>query len=150
MTMQQPLTLDGSVITGIEEIDRQHQNLFNLTEEARVILAQDPTPDRVRQMIQELLSYAIYHFRTEETLMQRYSYAEETGDAQQHIGEHRQFSAQIVAAQESLQDSKYIDTNELLDFLYARITQHIMNTDKKLTEFILRKRSLQSNDVAAS
>jgi len=142
--MQTPRKLDfeETFLTGVEEIDSQHRNLVNLTNEAAVVLAQAASTAQIRHVVQELLSYAIYHFRTEESLMRQYGYADEPDDvANSHIESHRGFAAKVVAAQEALQNHQAIDTAQLVDYLTDWIRHHIMGTDQRLAAFILRKRA---------
>lgn len=132
------LEFDDAFITGVDEIDSQHRNLIDLTNEAGVKMDGNATPDEVRELVRELLSYAIYHFSTEERLMQEYGYTE--ADAAAHIERHRDFSAKVTGVQEALQRHDYVDTAELMRFLANWITQHILGTDKHLATFILERR----------
>lgn len=132
------LVFDDAFITGVDEIDSQHRNLVDLTNEAGLKLASDPSPPQIRGLVRELLSYAIYHFSTEERLMQEYAYPEEDADA--HVQRHCEFSTRVVAVQEALRRREYVDTGELMQFLADWITQHILGTDQKMAAFILERR----------
>ena len=139
--MTSPFIFDATFVTGVEEMDRQHQNLVNLVNEANVRLVKNNNHNNMRRIVRELLSYAIYHFNTEESLMKEYAYGEvERADAEAHITRHREFSRQIVAVQEKLKYREYVDTEQLLAFLTDWISNHILNTDKKLARFIMSKR----------
>ena len=142
MKRRQSLAFDDAFLTGVPEIDTQHRNLVDLVNEAGNDLAGSANPKKLKQLAQELLSYAIYHFETEELLMAEYGYHRQTpADAEAHIRGHRAFSAQAVAIQEALQNQEFVDTEELLDFLVRWVTGHIMETDKKLARFILQRRA---------
>ena len=139
--MRQVMTFDDAFITGVAEIDDQHRNLISLTNEAGVILLGNPRPAVVKNVVQELLSYAIYHFRTEEALMREYGYVErDQGAAEAHVGCHRDFSSQVVETQETLQRGDYVDPDALLGFLRDWIRGHILGTDQHLAAFILAQR----------
>ena len=139
--MRPVMTFDEAFTTGVEEIDDQHRNLISLTNEAGVMLQGSPRPAVVRNVVQELLSYAIYHFRTEEALMREYGYVEcDRTAAEAHVQCHRSFSAQVVETQESLQRGDYVDSDALLDFLSEWIRGHILGTDQHLAAFILARR----------
>lgn len=136
------LAFDAAFITGVDEIDQQHRVLIDLTNEAAGALAGEPTPAQVRHLVQELLSYAIYHFRTEEELMRRYGYADDDAEAASlHVERHRGFAARVVAVQEALENHHPVDTAELVDYLGSWITEHILGTDQKLAAFILAQRA---------
>ena len=149
MATHRQLTFDDAFVTGVEEIDSQHRNLIDLTNEASALFARGPTPKQVRHVVQELLSYAIYHFRTEESLMQEYRYNDgDAAAADAHVRAHRGFAAKVVATQEALENREYVDFEQLIDFLADWITRHIMGTDQKLAGFILQRRAGQAGGKA--
>jgi hemerythrin-like metal-binding protein len=90
----------------------------------------------------DLLSYALYHFETEEDLMIQYGYNETSAeDAERHQNEHRAFSSRVVAVREGLKGGIMISREDLLSFLNNWLVNHILNTDKKLANFIIAKRN---------
>ena len=141
MQQRPALTFDDEFITGVDEIDDQHRNLVNLTNEAARVFAGSPPPNQVRQLMQELLSYAIYHFRTEEGLMQQYGYREADQEAaESHVRRHRDFAAKVVSVQEALQRREFVDSAALVEYLADWIAHHILGTDQELAAFVLRRR----------
>jgi hemerythrin len=128
--------------TGVAEIDEQHMILVHTLNEAAVKLKHDTSQETLEQITQDLLSYALYHFETEEELMQQYGYADATGDAaDQHLSQHRAFSAKVVSVRDGLKSGMKITASDLLDFLNNWLVNHILNTDKKLGAFIVAKRA---------
>jgi len=151
MQTRPALAFDDAFITGIDEIDDQHRNLIDLTKEAAQVFAGSPPPNRVRQLVQELLSYAIYHFRTEEALMQQYGYREaDDAAAEAHVQCHRDFAAKVVSVQEALQRREFVDAPGLVDFLADWITDHILGTDQDLAAFIRQRRAEQGDRTGAT
>jgi hemerythrin-like metal-binding protein len=127
--------------TGVAEIDEQHMILVHTLNEAATKLIHDTSQETLEQITQDLLSYALYHFETEEELMQRYGYAEAADDAaEQHLSQHRAFSAKVVSVRDGLKSGMKITASDLLDFLNNWLVNHILNTDKKLGAFIVAKR----------
>lgn len=138
--MQRPLVFNDAFLTGIAEIDRQHRNLVDLTNEAIMTLGPSSDSKRLWRMVQELLSYAIYHFKTEEALMLRYGYHDQDrASAERHIAMHRRFSAKVVGVQEALQRGRPVDTDALTQFLCEWISDHIQGTDKELADHVLQR-----------
>lgn len=134
------LVWNDGYATGVPEIDAQHMILVHTLNEASVKLAKDASLERLDHITHDLLAYALYHFETEEALMQEYGYEE--GDptmAALHLEQHRSFSAKVVAVREGLKSGTPIARNELLAFLNDWLVQHILNTDKRLGRFILEK-----------
>ncbi|MCB1923488.1 MAG: hemerythrin family protein [Gammaproteobacteria bacterium] len=136
------MAFDDAFITGVDEIDNQHRNLINLTNEAATVLADDPATPQLRPLVQELLSYAIYHFRTEEVLMKEYAYAVDDAEAAAlHIDRHRRFAARVVEVQEALNRNEAVDGAALVAYLHEWIREHILGTDQHLAAFILARRA---------
>ena len=140
-TTASPLVWDDSFATGVSEIDEQHMILVHTLNEASERLSSDSSLETLEQITQDLLSYALYHFETEEELMQEYGYEEGSEeDAQYHLQQHRSFSAKVVAVRDGLKSATPIAPADLLAFLNEWLVNHILNTDKKLGAFIINKR----------
>lgn len=138
---QPPLVWNDSFATGVAEIDEQHMILVHTLNEAAVRLAADASLDTLERITQDLLSYALYHFETEEQLMQTYGYSEDAGtEAEQHLEQHRSFSSKVVQVREGIKQGTPIAPDELLGFLNGWLTNHILHTDKKLGAFIVARR----------
>lgn len=136
-----PIEWRAELETGVPEIDRQHRYLVEAINNANLRLRDDPEVDQVEQITKDLLGYAIYHFETEEDLMQQYGYAAAAGaDAALHQKQHRDFSASVIAVRDRLREGQPISREELLSFLNGWLLNHIMNTDQKLGAFIRQKR----------
>lgn len=141
MTVQQSLVWNENFATGVAEIDEQHMILVHTLNEASVRLASDASLESLERITQDLLSYALYHFDTEEQLMQTYGYPEDANaDAGQHLEQHRAFSAKVVQVREGIKQGTPIAPDDLLGFLNGWLVNHILNTDKKLGAFIVAKR----------
>lgn len=126
------------LVTGIGKIDEQHQVLVNLFNEANTKLTTNNNAEFVEQITRDLLSYALYHFETEEGLMQKYDYIEDKiEDADAHIRQHRSFSAKVVAMRNDIKAGVLISREDLLSFLNSWLINHILNTDKRLASFLL-------------
>jgi hemerythrin len=137
MISHDPIIWNDSYLTGIDRIDEQHKVLVNTLNEANARLVVSVTRGLLEQITRDLLSYAIYHFETEEALMQEYGYARlAAADDEKHRQEHRSFSQQVVALREGLRDGRLVSREELLSFLNNWLINHILNTDKHLAEFL--------------
>lgn len=137
-----PIEWNEKLVTGVAEIDQQHRVLVDAINEANVRLMTDHDIKLVEQITKDLLSYAIYHFETEEDLMQQFGYQETSAeDAELHQKQHREFSAQVIAVRDGLRDGRSISREDLLGFLNGWLVNHIMSTDQRLGAFIRRKRA---------
>lgn len=141
MADHDPLVWNDSFLTGVEEIDEQHQILVNTLNEANARLVEDASLEFLEQITRDLLSYALYHFETEEGLMKEYGYTEDSAaDADTHLQQHRSFSSKVVAVRDGLKAGTLISREDLLSFLNGWLVNHILSTDKKLGAFIAAKR----------
>lgn len=137
MSNHEPILWNDSSLTGIDRIDEQHKVLVNTLNEANARLAVNVTRELLEQITRDLLSYAIYHFETEESLMQKYDYAGQFAvEAEKHREEHRSFSRHVVALRDGLRDDRLVTRDELLSFLNNWLVKHIQHTDKRLDEFL--------------
>jgi len=98
----------------------------------------ETSPDVLEAITQDLLAYALYHFETEEALMHETGYTAAAGaDARQHLAEHRDFSAQVVAMRSNLKAGIHVAPDVLLGFLNNWLAKHIMHTDKRFAAYML-------------
>lgn len=142
MQTHEPIIWNDSFLTGVQEIDEQHHILVNTLNEANARLTENYETKLLEQITHDLLSYALYHFETEEELMLEYGYQEERPeDNESHLRQHRGFSAQVVAVRDNLKAGSLISREDLLSFLNNWLVNHILNTDKRLGEFLTEKRA---------
>jgi hemerythrin-like metal-binding protein len=88
----------------------------------------------------DLLSYALYHFETEENLMNKNDYSsKQLENSMEHIEQHRNFAHTVVEVKNNMKSGKPITKDELLNFLKNWLTNHILFTDKKLGAFLTNK-----------
>ena len=132
-----PLVWNDNFVSGVQEIDEQHMILVDLLNSVRVMFLPESDTKRMEQIILDLLSYALYHFETEERLMDEYDYrGGSPQDANEHLDQHRTFSAKVVSARKALTSGEKISADELFQFLTDWIVNHILKTDFKLANFI--------------
>jgi hemerythrin-like metal-binding protein len=137
MLSTDPLEWNDTLLTGVAEIDRQHRILVDTLIEARTKLTGVPADTLFEQITRDLLAYAIYHFNTEEQLMQQYGYAAAApAEAEFHLAEHRRFSQEVVALRTEARLGKTGAKAALLSFLEGWLVNHIMTVDKRLGQFI--------------
>lgn len=121
---------------GIEEIDAQHEKLFEIGNNIHNLFMQskdDDVFDELVAEIDELKNYTVYHFDTEENLFKKYAYPE----SEAHIKEHRAFidyleSINIFEMDENQEKS----IADILKFIAKWIFKHISNTDIKYVDFL--------------
>lgn len=140
MYSKQEIIWNDDFITGLSEIDEQHMILVNTFNQAITKLSADNSSEMLNRITQDLLAYALYHFETEEALMQQYNYIETNNNLMsQHLNEHRSFSAKVLAIRNDIHDGNKPDIEVLLGFLYDWVLHHIKQVDKDLARWLLKQ-----------
>jgi hemerythrin-like metal-binding protein len=129
------ITWVENMLTGVASIDEQHQILVNMLNMAAIQLTAGSSRLQIEEIIRDLMSYALYHFDTEEELMVANAYPLEAQN--KHFEEHRNFSATVAQLQSDIKQGKLITREELLSFLKGWLISHILDTDKQLGKFLL-------------
>jgi hemerythrin-like metal-binding protein len=136
-----PLVWNDTFVAGVQEIDEQHMILVDLLNRVKLKLLPEPENKEMEQIILDLLSYALYHFETEERLMDEFGYGKgRPQDANAHLEQHRFFSEKVVSARKAHISGETLSAEELLTFLSEWLVNHILKTDFKLANFIQEKR----------
>jgi hemerythrin-like metal-binding protein len=136
-TSFQPIEWEESMATGVATIDKQHRFLVDTLQQANKELLGDHDGELLMEISKDLLSYAITHFDTEETLMQRYGYEEVfPEEARKHISQHREFSRRVVAVCDRLREGREVSSVEVLRFLNHWLRDHVLGIDQLLADFL--------------
>ncbi len=120
--------------TGIEFIDQEHKKLFDIANNAYELLTNEFIPDKydyIMELINELKSYAKYHFDHEETYMSSIKYKRLLSQKVAHddfIEKINQYDSEIV--DERQRESLL----ELCEFLTTWLVEHIYKQDKLIAE----------------
>lgn len=117
---------------GVPEIDAEHKQLFALIEETDRVIHSELLYDKYDQIvdiIDGLRDYTLFHFKNEETYMERIKY---DGLEAQKIT-HQAFidklnEIDLFSVDENQQES----LEELISFLLNWLVNHIMKMDKKI------------------
>ena len=126
--------------TGVAIIDDQHRVLVKMLNDASAQLTDASPLKDYEVIVQGLLNYAAYHFKTEEGLMATHGYDKaRTALAVEHIKQHKGFAEKVFAANEQIKAGTRIPKKKLVDFLTAWLTNHILHTDKVLGAFLRDK-----------
>jgi hemerythrin-like metal-binding protein len=115
--------------TGIKEIDEQHWVLVDILNRLARDCAANPETFHSSRVLEELLSYAAYHFRSEERI-----WNEHLGEAEMvrnHHDSHQMFFVRIQMLRNSDADKREL-LRELLEFLTHWLAFHILESDRRM------------------
>ena len=124
---------------GMDEIDAQHRYFFALLEQIEVA-SKAHSERRFPFLLEELLRYTRFHFRSEEALMESYCFV---GDS------HRREHENLLRQAEEMSSRTDVRPAALRLFMYKWIVNHIQLEDMELAKFVSSKRRELRNAVAA-
>ncbi len=128
------LELDPALLTGDEEIDRQHRELFERVGTLLDAAKNRRSREEVVRMLEFLGGYAVDHFAAEERAMERSAYPEIAA----HRLEHRQFVRGLEILRHELKSEG--PTRFFVIRVGNRVTawlrEHIYRTDRLLAEWL--------------
>lgn len=130
---------DTDYITGVSILDQQHEQLFQLIQQARTLLKDENMLykyDDLQKILKGLRQYTLSHFVTEETYMSDAAYSQLEAHRQLHqsfIEKLNQLDAAVSTISLGTQDHILL---ELGDYLTDWMFQHILEIDKKMIQEI--------------
>ena len=120
---------------GVENIDRQHKELFKKTEELLIEVRNESVEyaDRKEKCISTILflkDYAVKHFADEEAYQISINYK----DFDAHKKLHEKFVETVLQHEKKLTESDFAktDVSEFAEMLVAWLLYHVVDADKKI------------------
>lgn len=121
-------------LVGVDKIDQQHRILFSMLGALLSLRADTGSIDervaKLSSLVERLNNYAVYHFRTEEFLIDQHLAADSAVNA--HKEAHKSYAASMRDFEGRFQAGDATAVNDLIDFIYNWWLGHIMETDKGL------------------
>lgn len=125
------MTLSDDLRTGIDEIDRQHQSLFDCLDRLEQSVTQEEKWTAVHYALEEVSDFARVHFAVEEALLRLHSYP----DFSTHIAAHRDFVSQLSAVRQKSLNSEDV-SGEMVEFLTFWLKNHIGKSDMEYVDYL--------------
>lgn len=128
---------DNDLMTGFEDIDKQHQVLIGIINDALQLCFSNEIIDRqsIEVIYHKLTEYVVEHFNTEEHLMNDLGIDPRHKDV--HIRVHLEFNDTVkhhFTDLSSLEKPEML--GEVIEFLIRWLAYHILNMDKSLVRQI--------------
>ncbi len=131
---------DASLETGIEKIDRQHRQLFEIIKQLDE-LKDEPKSDVVmRRMLDKLMDFTIAHFSLEEDLMTEVNYPPDPTKAM--VDEHHDFKTYLQLRSAELREAGTFEIGSFLRFLEKFLKTHEFGLDRQLADWILQQNKI--------
>jgi len=129
------LEWDDSFSVGILSIDKQHQKLITMINDLAEAMKQGKGKEITKKIIDDLTNYTSEHFTTEENLFYQYNYDETI----EHLKEHKDFIERVKTFRTDFEAGKIGLSIKLMHFLSDWLKKHILETDKKYSDFLVSK-----------
>jgi len=133
-------TWNESFSTGIPQIDEQHKHLVHLINVLASSIASKAGMPALDKIFSKLSEYAVYHFKTEESIWHEYL----QGDALEtsHNLVHESFISQVLRLKEAEGAKSQNEVVEnLLSFLTNWLAFHILDSDKRMAMVVVAMQS---------
>lgn len=124
-----------SLSVKIASIDEQHKKLISMINSFYDNINEKSSKELMFDLIKALKEYTVFHFSIEEKYMKQYEYP---GYAS-HKKEHDKFFEKVLSFEERYKNGKLILTVEITNFIKDWVSDHIMNIDKKYSDYLIKK-----------
>ena len=138
-TAEDPFAFTDKYKTGVELIDTEHKQLFDIIRDVNDLIHEELLHDKydeIMRLLAELREYTEFHFGDEEALMKEIHYP--AYDAQKRA--HTAFIERLVEIDlselDAMDDNQQEYLTDLIAFHLTWLTNHILGSDKKIGEFI--------------
>ncbi len=122
---------DDNYSVNVREIDSQHKKLIAIINELNGSITDGSEKNVIEKILIDLVEYAAFHFSSEEKYFALYNYPKTNSHMQQHTLLIDQLKEYINKYKNGIKD--FAPT--LLNFLKDWLTNHIVGSDKKYSEY---------------
>lgn len=129
------LNWNNSYSVNIAEIDNQHMKLVDLINRLFDAMKAGKGTEATGQILNELVTYTIYHFGYEEKLLASNQYP----SLLTHKNEHLLLTKKVQELKAAQLKNSAVVTIETMNFLKDWLTNHIVKEDKKYSAFLNAK-----------
>lgn len=129
------ITWTNDLSVKVSQIDTQHKRLVDLINSLHTAMKERKTNEALGGIIDNLVDYAVEHFRTEEKYFDEYGYLK----ALQHKKEHKDFVNKVAAFKSDFDKGKMMLSMDIMDFLKDWLINHIKKTDMAYSDFFVEK-----------
>jgi len=116
-------------------IDEQHKKIVELLNVLSEAIAAGKAQDVLAKVMEEVMAYAKYHFKTEESLLTEHKFP----GLAEHKKEHEGFAAKAALLYEDAKKGKPAVVPETVRFLIDWLDHHIVEVDQKYSAFLNSK-----------
>ena len=127
---------DDSYSVGVKKIDEQHRHLFRLINDLNRMSLGLESSKTLRDIMEEILEYTTYHFRTEEEIMKSVKFP----GLEDHIKEHREMRERMTGHYYKCIDREFKCLNEVLEELIDWLHTHMARSDTLYVPYLNKEK----------
>ena len=139
---------DDKYSVHIQAMDEHHQKLMTLinTLYRGVFECGDIAQERelTQAVLDELVSYAEYHFQAEEQLLSEAEYPV----FEEHADAHRRFESEIEGLSQQIESGEFALSFAVFEFLRNWLTDHILVNDMQYSSWLRERESYRQGQAA--
>ena len=125
---------------GIDLFDNQHKKLIEMINNLYDSFLSGEANERAPKIVDEMIKYTDYHFKSEEKYFDQYNYPE----TEEHKAVHKLFVEKAVELKYGLENGKVTVSYDIMNFLRQWLIDHIMGEDQKYSNFF-KKNKIEIN-----
>jgi hemerythrin len=129
------LEWQDSYSVSVAVLDEQHKKIFKIINKLFDSMKENLNSEKLKAILKEFSDYAIYHFKTEEDLFEKYEY----GDRALHISSHDIYRRKIKDFEKKLNNKEDFLSFKVIDFMEDWWLGHVMTADHQYKEFFASK-----------
>ncbi|MFW3145462.1 MAG: bacteriohemerythrin [Thermoplasmatota archaeon] len=122
-------------LVGINQVDEQHKRLVHLINDLHEAMLEGRGKAETHKVLLKLIDYSMYHFTTEEKLMEKHGYDELV----RHQTQHLSFVDKVKDLSRRHDEGEYMISIETNEFLKEWLSSHILVSDKRLGPYLRSK-----------
>jgi hemerythrin-like metal-binding protein len=130
--MMQALVWEERFSVGIRQFDQQHKILFEMINSLIFARENKSNPDVIKNTLEQLRSYTIFHFVSEEAMMRYFKF----DGLDEHVAEHQALLQQVVDYQERIAANDDVAIDEIIEFLAGWLLDHTLGLDQLYGPFL--------------
>lgn len=125
---------DDHYLIGVQRIDFEHHIFLDLVNDFNEARLQDENIETLSNILEEIVLYAKFHFKSEENMMQKINYPE--------LAEHKKLHYQLIdelGMKVFGIQTKLYSPQDVEEFLFHWFVNHVTHEDSKISAFIKSK-----------
>lgn len=138
---ESPFAFTSKYITGIDEVDQEHRNLFQMVKDINDLMLDDyifDKYDKIVSILEQLRDYAREHFLHEEAYMEKIGYP----GIEQQKQAHEAFCDKVAEIRlDDIDENQQEYLEDLIKFLLNWLSVHILHMDKAIGDYDMHRQA---------